>query len=331
MPPSPCHVGEHKDSLKCSNASATIKENSSATNYGGTCSEVSITDVLCPACNLVLFRPAVLNCGHVYCEACIMLPEDGIIICEVCKSPHPTDFPKVCLELNNFLEEKFPEKYATRRQNVEQLQAQFQHKNSDACSSPNKSSKKGFPKSDTIGEDFLPWWHEHGSKVHIGAGCDYCGMFPIVGDRYRCKDCVEQIGFDLCGDCYNTPSKRPGRFNQQHTSDHQFELLKQPNVLQNIMLRLVGGHLVDSSGTPVLAISAIEDSMDGWIAVESGEAVAPPDGSDVDMHYDNVEDLSTPMESTNSELEISGNNVASPRAHSDEHPEQNEDKSQSSN
>lgn len=37
-------------------------------------------------------------------------------------------------------------------------------------------------------------------------------------------DCKEEIGFDLCESCYSTKSKLPGRFNQQHTSDHRFEL-----------------------------------------------------------------------------------------------------------
>ena len=48
--------------------------------------------------------------------------------------------------------------------------------------------------------------------------------YPIRGERYKCKDCTEVIGFDLCGECYNTRSKLPGRFNQQHTSDHRMEL-----------------------------------------------------------------------------------------------------------
>jgi hypothetical protein len=45
-----------------------------------------------------------------------------------------------------------------------------------------------------------------------------------MGMRYKCKDCTERIGFDLCGECYNNRSKLPGRFNQQHTSDHRMEL-----------------------------------------------------------------------------------------------------------
>ena len=49
--------------------------------------------------------------------------------------------------------------------------------------------------------------------------------YPIRGKkRYKCKDCTELIGFDLCETCYNSSSKLPGRFNQQHTPDHRMEL-----------------------------------------------------------------------------------------------------------
>jgi len=49
-------------------------------------------------------------------------------------------------------------------------------------------------------------------------------MYPIIGKRYRCKDCKEKVGFDVCGACYHTSSKLPGRFNQQHTPDNRLEL-----------------------------------------------------------------------------------------------------------
>ena len=48
--------------------------------------------------------------------------------------------------------------------------------------------------------------------------------YPIRGKRYKCQDCTELIGFDLCDACYNSSSKLPGRFNQQHTPDHRMEL-----------------------------------------------------------------------------------------------------------
>ena len=53
-------------------------------------------------------------------------------------------------------------------------------------------------------------------------------MCPIIGERYKCIDCLEQIGFDLCEGCYNSSSKLPGRFNQQHKPDHKFKVV-QPN------------------------------------------------------------------------------------------------------
>ncbi|KAF9617843.1 hypothetical protein IFM89_039025 [Coptis chinensis] len=86
-------------------------------------------------------------------------------------------------------------------------------------------------------------------------------MFPIVGERYKCNDCEEAIGFDLCGECYNTSSKLPGRFNQQHTPKHKFELVNS-DLIRNIMRRLVSEHFEDSYA-PVLSDDASEDLEDG--------------------------------------------------------------------
>lgn len=83
-------------------------------------------------------------------------------------------------------------------------------------------------------------------------------MMPIKGDRYRCIDCKEAIGFDLCGDCYNTRSKVPGRFNQQHTPDHRFEKEKS-KTLRNIMLRLLRGESVDGLLAPLRSVDALEN------------------------------------------------------------------------
>ncbi|XP_028095071.1 E3 ubiquitin-protein ligase PRT1-like isoform X5 [Camellia sinensis] len=73
--------------------------------------------------------------------------------------------------------------------------------------------------------DYRSMLSSGGPKVHVRVGCDYCGMCPIIGERYRCKDCKERMGFDLCEDCYNSSSKLPGRFNQQHTPDHTLEIV----------------------------------------------------------------------------------------------------------
>lgn len=83
-------------------------------------------------------------------------------------------------------------------------------------------------------------------------------MCPIIGDRYQCQDCVEKIGFDLCGDCYNSGCMLPGRFNQQHRPDHKFKL-KKLNTLQHYMLRLVIGRLDNVSTAFVLSNDGSED------------------------------------------------------------------------
>ncbi|KAK1261206.1 E3 ubiquitin-protein ligase PRT1 [Acorus gramineus] len=73
----------------------------------------------------------------------------------------------------------------------------------------------GFPKKNMLGEKMQ---FSSNNIMHVML------VLPMTGKRYKCIDCVESIGFDLCGDCYESCSKLPGRFNQQHTPDHRFEL-----------------------------------------------------------------------------------------------------------
>ena len=40
------------------------------------------------------------------------------------------------------------------------------------------------------------------SYTHFGRGCDGCGVYPVVGRCYRCRDCSEAIG---CGSAPRTP------------------------------------------------------------------------------------------------------------------------------
>jgi hypothetical protein len=66
--------------------------------------------------------------------------------------------------------------------------------------------------------------------VHFGRGCDGCGVYPIEGTCYKCADCSEQIGYDVCGECHaNGVHQRPdsGRFNQAHRPDHRMEEVPQ--------------------------------------------------------------------------------------------------------
>ncbi|XP_062219686.1 E3 ubiquitin-protein ligase PRT1-like isoform X2 [Phragmites australis] len=167
--------------------------------------KIKLEDVSCPLCQEMLYQPAVLNCGHVYCVSCLSSLNEEALKCQVCGSLHPGEFPNVCLDLDHFLEEYFPAEYKSRGEKV-----QFKKGQRDREGSSSESSRARY-------DDDL-------SNIHIGVGCDSCGVYPIRGKRYKCQDCTELIGFDLCETCYNSSSKLPGRFNQQHTPDHRMEV-----------------------------------------------------------------------------------------------------------
>ncbi|XP_057963952.1 E3 ubiquitin-protein ligase PRT1 isoform X2 [Malania oleifera] len=220
---------------------------------------MSTADILCAACKELLFQPVVLNCGHAYCKTCVEMPMDGTLRCQVCQCLDPRGFPKVCLELDHFLEQQFPEEYAMRK--AVQIKHGHLQPRFPTTGSTEAGNQRIFSSSLPAGE-ILPWWSEDGPKVHIGIGCDYCGMYPIIGDRYRCIDCVEKIGFDLCGDCYNTCSKLPGRFNQQHTPEHRFERVNSRS-RRNSISSLVLGHIEDDFAASAVSNDASEDQQNG--------------------------------------------------------------------
>nr|GFA40716.1 E3 ubiquitin-protein ligase PRT1-like isoform X1 [Tanacetum cinerariifolium] len=200
-------------------------------------SDINSEDASCVACKQLLFRPVVLNCGHVFCEACVTIPTEWVLKCQVCELRHPSGVPKVCMELDNFLEEQYSSEYALRRSSI-----QLNHEQTHISNSPNDAATQVSRLSFPTEENFLQWWIVHGSKYHDGVGCDMCGMYPIIGERYMCKDCTEKCSYDLCGDCYNVGSNLPGRFNQKHTSTHHLELVK-PVINRNVIYRLLSGHL----------------------------------------------------------------------------------------
>ncbi|XP_027360450.1 E3 ubiquitin-protein ligase PRT1-like isoform X2 [Abrus precatorius] len=84
--------------------------------------EILIADVMCTMCKQLLFHPVVLNCGHVYCETCIINVAEEMLRCHVCQSPHPRGLPRVCLTLDHFLAERFPNEYAQRRDAIQLAQ-----------------------------------------------------------------------------------------------------------------------------------------------------------------------------------------------------------------
>ncbi|KAL3812358.1 hypothetical protein ACJIZ3_013626 [Penstemon smallii] len=261
----------------------TTNDTNSTVEYkdtNGNCREVLLTDLQCAVCKQLLCRPLVLNCGHVYCEACINNPQDSVCKCPVCQSSHPNGFPNVCLVLEHFLEEHFPEEYSARKESLANIQrgtpsgSSIEKQDQTACSSDLRNVHSS-SRSDL-------------GQVHFGVGCDYCGMCPIIGKRYKCKDCVEQIGFDLCEECHNSSSKLPGRFNQQHTQDHQFSE-EPPPCLRNLILSLEADYSEDhelsivDSDNPEVVLRVPDLSND--VSEDERETVASPDSADEDAVF----------------------------------------------
>ncbi|XP_052190128.1 E3 ubiquitin-protein ligase PRT1-like isoform X2 [Diospyros lotus] len=235
----------HKDEKVYSPAKSTIEDPENVASIQNNllgdkccklqnCKHVLVADLLCAICKELLHQPVVLNCGHVYCKACILQSSDKVPRCPVCQSAHPNGYPKVCLILDQFLEEQFPEQYAFRREAVSK-QADNQNGSSSTCST--EASKIDAPSSSRPIYDYLSGrLGQEQLKIHAGVGCDYCGMCPIIGERYRCKDCKEKIGFDLCGGCHERSAKLPGRFNQQHRPEHELEIVKPESMMANVIL-----------------------------------------------------------------------------------------------
>ncbi|KAL4360479.1 hypothetical protein GQ457_04G026530 [Hibiscus cannabinus] len=254
------HLGSMLRSSNLSDSSSTSKEELNKPDgpieshvSGEENDQISVADVLCTACKQLLFHPIVLNCGHVYCQTCISIPADEMLRCQVCQCLHPRGSPKICLTLDHFLVAKFPNEYALRKDDIQLRQASSEHKKPSTCST--EAGERDFSHIQ------LPSGVEPRSYTHVGVGCDACGMSPIVGDRYRCKDCTEKMGFDLCGGCYKTRPKLPGRFNQRHTPDHKFELTRRDIPRR---LRLLTEQLENGS-TSIIVIDESSDNLENGL------------------------------------------------------------------
>lgn len=97
-------------------------------------------------------------------------------------------------------------------------------------------------------------------------------MYPIIGDRYRCQDCKDKMGFDLCGDCYNTSSKLPGRFNQHHTPEHNMKFCE--GVTVSLLVRILSSSFLGGSPDLILVDEIFEGSQDVQENTESDTSVS---------------------------------------------------------
>eukprot|EP01102_Stenamoeba_stenopodia_P001586 TRINITY_DN11405_c0_g1_i1.p1 TRINITY_DN11405_c0_g1~~TRINITY_DN11405_c0_g1_i1.p1 ORF type:complete len:447 (-),score=78.74 TRINITY_DN11405_c0_g1_i1:91-1431(-) len=87
----------------------------------------------------------------------------------------------------------------------------------------------------TAGDPVMNFTLDIEKFVHYGVGCDSCGMFPVVGRRYKCVDCPEKIGFDLCQNCKSMGIKSmKGRFNQSHKEEHKMVEVMEHTIIHTL-------------------------------------------------------------------------------------------------
>ncbi|PHT60637.1 Heat shock protein 82 [Capsicum baccatum] len=110
---------------------------------------------------------------------------DKLCRCPVCQLEHPNRYPNTCLILAYYLEEQFTELYASREKTSAYKAA---HQIPSAQNQDKDVGYKLLPRF-----DLFSWLMGGGPQVHIGIGCDHCGMCPIVEEWYKCKYCKEKI------------------------------------------------------------------------------------------------------------------------------------------
>lgn len=133
--------------------------------------------------------------------------------------------------------------------------------------------------------DFVETAVQHGNEIPNASL--FSQMYPIVGDRYQCQDCEERIGFDLCGDCYNSRCKLPGRFNQQHKPEHKFKFIR-PNVMHRWTTMFLTRQL--PVGTSAVAVLSSGDA-ENIVASHAPDDAQEDDDNTVHIGYAVVEDV----------------------------------------
>jgi len=198
----------------------------------------------------------------------------------------------VCHKVHEFLQACVPGAQAERALSV-QLAMEQRQQVACASSSSDKaeSNLKAQPCTLRVDEDVdvaAALAEMQRNFVHHGVGCDLCGLYPIVGDRYRCIQCSrsERMGYDLCGDCMAAhPETSRGRFNQHHTPDHVMDKAEINPTLMHIFQAM----------NPGVPLSQLQDLM----RMQYGPAAGDVDGSDDEL--EDMPAIDDPLEGSDAE------------------------------
>lgn len=195
-------------------------------------------DFACDVCGNLVYKPVILNCGHVLCMH--HTESHGVIhnnnnsssssrgggsplkACPRCRAAlHPVGEPVLCTQLWDWMTGVFPAQCEERANEVSALMSSCHVHEIPHTNRVSTTLQEGPCETEDYPEDF----------PHFGVGCDICGQYPILGQRFKCLDCPESVGFDLCRSCKSLGSTEGaekmcvGRFNQRHQDSHRMELV----------------------------------------------------------------------------------------------------------
>eukprot|EP00193_Tetraselmis_chui_P015677 CAMPEP_0177781102 /NCGR_PEP_ID=MMETSP0491_2-20121128/17635_1 /TAXON_ID=63592 /ORGANISM="Tetraselmis chuii, Strain PLY429" /LENGTH=460 /DNA_ID=CAMNT_0019301073 /DNA_START=417 /DNA_END=1800 /DNA_ORIENTATION=- len=248
-----------------------------------------------PTCNAVLFRPTILNCGHMVCLDSCSIDSNGDPrkLCPACSAPI-VGMPSLCHKVHDFLHAVVPEGQSQRAIAVKLIvDARRAAASAAGSSTSGQPGEEAVAESDvkSLDEDYLQRLNEMKKNfVHHGVGCDVCGMLPIVGQRFRCKTCsvFEKMGYDMCGSCMSSnPETCRGRFNQHHSPDHAMvEVETRPSLIHIFQAMNPGVPLSHLQDLLRMQYGPHDDDEDGN---EVGEDF--PDHFDVDVEVEVMEDI----------------------------------------
>ena len=271
----------------------------------------------CSRCQRLLLEPVVLNCGHAMCRTCFeqdcqqtpvapLPPEARACRCRICGEVQLGDL-QVCQTIQRFLQDEFPREYEQRR--LECSASEAHGGSSEGCTagegvSPGQTEpweRLGPPDTpsvvaDPAGPASTPVAasaavagdeeeHPPDEFVHFGVGCDSCGAFPIVGRRYRCTDCPEAVGYDLCALCMAMGTTgAEGRFDQNHKPHHSMvEVAPAPTIVHKLARR--NGESIESIIRQIEMVTEMREEDPGTeeeegagVGEEAGGGGAPPAG-----------------------------------------------------
>eukprot|EP00667_Euglena_gracilis_P003204 EG_transcript_3212 len=267
--------------------------------------DVLATGFRCHHCSAVARGPTVTRCGHLFCQPCLAeLVAQGPVWCPVpgC-SAYLSTVPNVCITLQDLLHTTGAARGLARGPKAPA--ALLEDSPAKPLGGPagdvlepsepplvprvGKTGPEGpdmycegadhrattlkalpFEKPFSPIEDFETAMQDP-TFIHFGIICDSCGAYPIVGHRWRCRDCPEKIGFDICGECYTRQVHRrliTGKFNQSHQPTHRMHLVAQ---VKDWLHELQGMH-------PELSVTQLLQLVDLALQEVRGEAAPAGEG-----------------------------------------------------